>query len=300
MKTSKILWIIAAVTAVSVTASTFAFPWFGWGEWRGEDVDRQAVQSAFESWDYSDLPASMQERMTPERFAEMQEKKKSWDWGGKRGEGKKGKRGMKWSRGSDVDHEAVKAAFDAWEYSALPAEAQEKITPNEFSSKVAAKSQMEALEPQFEAAVIANNFTEFSSLVDQKKAIHEANKSEWDNDDKKWEKKKELSEEEHAEKVKEHFDAMVANYQETWEVSLSDSHWKGHGKRGMKDHGKGKNGMKWVKNITPEMIQEKLSKASPEKIAKITTKIDSMLEKVGEESELGQLLLTVKALMSNV
>gem|GEM_PF-3743258 len=113
--------------------------------------------------------------------------------------------------GHGENREAVKAAVEANDYSALTAEQQEKISQERFDEMVTRHDAMSVHKSAIEEAVKNNDYGAFVSAQEERKASMEANRPE---DAPEKAEREEKTEEE----KKAHFDEMVAYYSENGEL----------------------------------------------------------------------------------
>ena len=132
------------------------------------------------------------------------------------------------------DREVIQEALEANDYSLLPTQVQEKISAEDFASKIEKRAEKEAYKAKIESIVAANDFVSFKTTLEAKKAEKLANKQE-----RVAEKLASATEEEKAkilerqakveerisdrgskteDQLQEKFNEMVTYYNENWEL----------------------------------------------------------------------------------
>lgn len=159
--------------------------------------------------------------------------------------------GWEW-RGRGAGEE-IHAAIEANDYSALPAQAQEKIDQEKFSEMTERYTEHEAQKAELEAIVKAGDFNAFVELGKTHKAEKEAEMktrleeklANADDEQKekintrveKMEEKVSERSEPTQEELREKFDEIVTQYNETGELSSKKWSHKKRGHKGMKGNG---------------------------------------------------------------
>ncbi len=123
-------------------------------------------------------------------------------------------------------------ALEANNYDLLSDEAKAKIDEEQFAEKVERKATHDEAKAELTEIVKANDFAWFQAHVEENKANKEAKMIERAAESGKELKERKVRPEPTEEELREKFDAMVAYYEENWEL-------KQKGKRGWHGFGKG-------------------------------------------------------------